>query len=205
MRSSKVHKIVIGVAGGIGSGKSTVAMILAANGCLPIVADKLAHDVLKSRAFRRKAARQLPELQKALFARSYRREIAKAVFRNPSLLKRFEGLIHPPVSRIIRGKVSAARRRFIVLDVPLLFESKLDKLCNYIIFIDVALEVRTKRLSRSSLVDTLLLREKFQAPLSHKRRKSDFVIHNNINLKQLKKDVMNVFHKIKLIGGTNDS
>lgn len=207
MRISKMRKspIVIGVAGGIGSGKSSVARILAAHGCLPIIADNIAHDVLKSRGFRQMVAVRIPQLRKALFSRLYRREVARIVFNDAALLRRLENIIHPVVRRIIKKKLQTARRRYVVLDVPLLFESKLDKLCNYIIFINVPLEVRTRRLSKSSLVETLLLREKLQAPLSHKRRNSDFVIRNSGSLEQLEKDVLDLFHKIKLSGGTHDN
>lgn len=178
-------KPIIGLAGGIGSGKSTVARLMGTMGGYVIDADALAREALG----RPEIAERLVEWwgSEILDAegRVDRRRVADRVFHDPAERQRLEQLIHPLVGEERDRRLNAARADprvpFIVLDVPLLFEVGLDKACDYVFFIDADAEVRLRRVQQTRGWDRAELerREKNQASLDKKRDGSDGIITNN--------------------------
>lgn len=177
--------IVLGVLGGIGSGKSAVAEILSALGAVVIDADALAHEALEDL-----------EIRAALIARFgaqivgedgalNRQVIAKEVFGadRKSELEWLNGLIHPQVRSEIEARLTKARhegRNFVVLDVPLLLSSPLRKHCDYLVFVDTDQARREKHVAlRGWSAQELAERESCQNDLDTKRHAADFVIVND--------------------------
>ncbi len=175
---------VIGVAGGIGSGKSAFARALGRLGAEVFDADASAKQML-----------DLPEVREALVAwwgagvvgpdgLVARDKVASIVFRDDRELRRLEALIHPMVRAEAERVIDRARHsgvRAVVLDVPLLFESGMDGMCDLVVFVDADEEVRRARVSRSRNWDAaeLARREGVQWPLDQKRRLAGLVVVNN--------------------------
>ena len=177
-------KPIIGIAGGIGSGKSFVASLLAEMGCHVIDSDAHVREAYKDSDVRRTLeewwgpAVLLPEgkVDRAL--------IAGKVFADPAERVRLERLIHPLVGQAREREMAAVARDPKVLafvwDAPLLFEAGLDKACDAVIFVDSPLEARLLRVkeTRGWGPQELGKREISQWPLDKKRDLSDYIVTN---------------------------
>ena len=201
MSSGKKQKPIIGITGSVGSGKSLVASILAELGCAVIDADKLAHDILIQ-----------PETKK--FLSKYlgsdiikpdntldRKKIADIIFEDIEKKKLVESYIHPRVierqNHLIQKYQSEDRYKAIVIDVPLLIESSLKSICDFVIFVDSDFDIRADRVrkSRGWPKEEISRREKFLYPNYLKRSIADVIIYNNSTIDACKRQVEKIFSR----------
>lgn len=196
--SSPRPTLVFGVLGGIASGKSVVARLLAGPEGLTLSADHLAHEILAS-----------PELRPLLLdafgpevfnesGEPDRRALAARVFAAPEKRRRLEGWIHPRVRERILALLAQAREsgvERIVLDVPLLLENDAQhgfvELCDHLVFVDAPGAARRERAVRDRdwSAGEVERRESQQLPLDEKRRHADHVIDNHGSLADLEAKV----------------
>ena len=120
-RNRKNKKVIIGLTGSFGSGKSSVARILVSCGAWIIDADKLAHKSINpgGKSYRKVISvfgNSILKKDKTID----RRKLSGVVFNNESLLERLNRIIHPEVIRMIKNEIKKAKANFIVLDAPLL-------------------------------------------------------------------------------------
>lgn len=190
--------VVIGVAGGIGAGKSVVASLLGELGCVVIDSDAEARQAL-----------QRPEVidtLKGWWGESVldgsgavdRSKVARIVFSDESQRRRLEGLIHPLIAKSRAGQIERARREGrpgAVIDAPLLFEAGLEGECDVIVFVDCPFAERLRRVKASRGWDEseLRRREKAQLPLEEKRRRADYLVVNTGELSDLRRQVTRIF------------
>ncbi|MEX2218875.1 MAG: dephospho-CoA kinase [Phycisphaerales bacterium] len=202
-----VRPVVIGLAGGIGSGKSRVAAELGRLGAVVLDSDAEA-----------RAALERPEIRGTL--REWwgpavlnadgsvnRGGIARIVFGDAEQRRRLEGLIHPLVKRTRAEAIRAAREAgapAVVIDAPLLFEAGVDAECDAVIFVQAPLRLRMARVSSARGWDEAELsrREAHQLPLAEKRRRSGFVIQNTGSESDLETEVARAYRRILAGGGT---
>ncbi|MDI6732563.1 MAG: dephospho-CoA kinase [Planctomycetota bacterium] len=184
--------IVIGLTGGIGSGKTYVGRVWNRLGAKLISADKIAHQVLLKPAVK-KALLKLygTAIIDGKSKRINRRKLAKTVFNSPSVLagpRAINKLTHPYIRKEIERQLQkinqssvSGRRTFVVIDAPLLLETGLDKLVDYVVFVHTTRKIRLKRVVNQRRWDAgeIRRREKYQLPLDKKRLRSDFTINNN--------------------------
>jgi dephospho-CoA kinase len=177
---------VIGLTGGIASGKSTVAKMLAALGAEIIDADRLAREAVEpgGPAYAAVVADFGPEVV-AEDGRLDRERLGALVFTDPIRRQHLESLIHPHVRReSARRQAQIARRRpeaLIFLDVPLLFETGLDRGLAEIVVVYVPRKVQLRRLlARDRLSEAAAqARIDAQMDLELKRRRATRVIDNS--------------------------
>lgn len=192
-------KPIIGLVGGIGSGKSTVAEILADCGCGVIDADKLAHELLGG----------VVETIQEWWGDSVvtddvpnRKEIAKIVFADADELKRLEGLLYPLIRRQQTRFIAEYNKDDsilgIVLDAPKLYEAGIDELCDAVIFIKTCRDTRISRAIwiRGWTESQLFNRETMQKSLKKKEESADYVVENDSTLGALRSQVEQVFSSI---------
>lgn len=192
---------VIGLAGGIGSGKSEVAGILAGLGCHVIDSDERARQVLERPGVRAQLRQWWGEQVLNPDGSVNRSEVARIVFTDPKERQRLEALIHPQVRAaraVLIQQARTKRARAVVIDAPLLFEAGVDKECDVVLFIDAPLELRLHRVRTDRGWDAAELhrREQAQLPAEEKRRRSTFVIPNTGNREQLEAAVRQVLDRI---------
>ena len=186
--------LVIGLSGGIASGKSAAARLLAGPEGVVIDADRLAHEALASGEVR---ALVLEHFGPGVFnaeSELDRAALARVVFEDPAQRALLEGWIHPRVRVIMEQRLAESRAQGvprIVLDVPLLFENddqhQLLRQCDVLVFVDADTATRTERVERTRgwQRDELSRRESCQLPLDEKRERSDHVLANDGDLEHL--------------------
>lgn len=188
-------KLVVGLAGGIGSGKSTVASILAERGAAVVSSDELNRGVLATAEVESTLALWYGERIRDSSGHVRRDVLADIVFGDSSQRRRVEKLLHPRIDarrqELITQHRADDRVLAIVLDSPLLFEAGLDQICDAVLFVDASPEIRTERVAseRGWSSEELVRREKPQDPLDEKRLKSDYTVVNNSGLDDLRSTV----------------
>ncbi|HEX8521252.1 MAG TPA: dephospho-CoA kinase [Tepidisphaeraceae bacterium] len=200
--SATTRKPIIGVAGGIGAGKSFVAKFFEELGGLVLSADVHARE-----AYGRDDVKQM--LRKwwggDVFTSAGtvdRAKIAQRVFVEPDQRLRLEKLIHPLViqrrNELMSQHANDPKVTAFIWDVPLLFETGSNQRCDAVLFVDAPEAERQRRVQtqRGWDLGEMLRREKAQWPLDKKREMSDYVISNAADADAVRNQVRDVFSRI---------
>ncbi len=194
---------ILGITGGLATGKSSVAQMFGKLGAKVVSADKIAHALLKPRGVYFKKI--LKEFGQEILQNGEidRKKLADIVFKDRKKLKRLESILHPQVRRVMEKEIQAYRKikseGVVVLDVPLLFEAGLDKDVNYAIVVKASRKEQLKRAQKLSLdKNKALERIRAQWPLGAKLRLADIVINNEGSKKKTEKEVKKIWQKLQL-------
>lgn len=200
-------KPVIGLLGGIGSGKSTVAQLFAQEGCAVIDADALSHEILQSPAMQAELRKWLGDGIFDAAGHVSRKALGSLVFRDSAKLDHLNGIIHPRVGQrrdeLMAAYLNNPQIKAIVWDTPLLMEVGLDRECDIITFISVPLDVRRQRVSctRHWAPGELERREKLQIALDKKAALADYDIDNSgdevASLRQVQRVLSHLFQSVR--------
>ncbi|UGS24592.1 dephospho-CoA kinase [Flavobacterium channae] len=172
---------IIGLTGGIGSGKSTVVNYIASKGIPVYIADDEAKKIMEDATVKQR-------IQK-LFSQSVlndngtlnRKKIAELVFGFPDKLKELNAIVHPEVQNHFKEWLFKHKEySFIIKEVAILFETGGNKQCDKVILITAPEELRIQRaMKRDNLTKKdVLVRINTQLPDSKKKELSDFVVEN---------------------------
>jgi dephospho-CoA kinase len=195
-------KPIIGIVGGIGSGKSFVAQLFGELGGLVISSDEQVSQVYRAPQVQETLRRWWGDEIIAADGAINRRAIAAKIFNQPRERERLEGLIHPLVHAARERAMSAAAQdptvKAFIWDTPLLFETGLDQECDAVVFVETPVSQRLARVSQSRGWDSaeLARREKSQWALDRKREISDYVIRNTADAGFARGQVRDVFTQI---------
>jgi|TARA_B110000967_G_C18820269_1_gene528308 dephospho-CoA kinase len=180
--------ITIGITGSISSGKSTVAKIIAKKKYPLFSADKVVADLYKSDRFIKLLVKKFNINNK----KNIKKQIKTLIKKNENKLKTLEDIIHP----LVRKKMNIflkIKNKILVLEIPLLIESKLNKCFDRIIFVDAKKKIRLKRfLTTGNNKNTFEILNKRQISPIKKKFLCDFIIKNNYSLAILKKNVKKI-------------
>ena len=195
------NKPTIGILGGIGSGKSTVANEFAKLGCAVVDADKIAHKLLNEPAVREKVLGLFGQEISDSTGKIDHRKLAAVVFADADKLSSLNRIIHPLVlkqaEKLIRQYNGQGRVKAIVLDMPLLAEVGWEKRCDRLIFVECEPRLRSERAKKMGVFfDEIKIRENFQISLDNKANIADNMIDNNSDLSGLAKQVTDIFSYI---------
>ena len=194
---------LVGLTGGIASGKSTVARILENLGAAITNADVLAREVVEpdQDAWKEIVASFGADTLQADRTLD-RTKLRTIIFNDPEARKKLEAIIHPRVRALAEQRIrehAAAGYAVIVYEVPLLFEGNLHEWLRPVIL--VACDVNTQRArlqERDQLTQTEAQKHiDAQMSLEEKRRLADYVIENDGSLADLERQVRTVLEKIK--------
>jgi dephospho-CoA kinase len=188
-------KPVVGLIGGIGSGKSQVAAAFAARGARVISGDDLAHEALRQPAVKARIAERWGQGVFDAKGDVARKQLAAVVFADPEERKALEGIVHPWIRERIRAEVVEARQnpavRLVVLDAAIMLETGWNEICDRLVFIDAPNAERMRRVAgqRGWTSDDLAARERAQLPLTVKAARADHTLDNSGSLVHLGRQV----------------
>ena len=195
------NKIIIGILGGIGSGKSTVAAEFVKLGCGLIDADKIAHELLEEKPVKEKIIYLFGDSILDSCGKLSHKKLADIVFNDSKKLSMLDGIIHPLVLKKTEDLIEKFNKqnqvKAIVLDMPLLLEVGWDKRCDRLIFIDCEEKIRAERVKKKEFnKNQLKIRENFQISLDKKSSIADNIVVNNSGFSTLVKQVADIFSYI---------
>ncbi|MFA5629777.1 MAG: dephospho-CoA kinase [Dehalococcoidales bacterium] len=191
---------VIGLTGGIGSGKSTVAAFLKELGAIVLDADQIGHDVLENDGEVHAEVVSLFGAQ-VLNAKSRidRKKLADIVFKDATLTAKLNMLVHPVIYKNIEAILEDYRQKGVqtaVIEAPLLIEAGWRERVNEIWVTVAPKDVVMARLGKRGMTeDSILERMQLQMPSEEKQRAADVVIDTDIPLIDLKKTVTDLWNK----------
>ena len=190
---------VVGLTGGMGSGKSTVLSLFKKKGALVLDADAIVKDLLGSNRMVIRSVRQ--KFGPGVFDKSGkvdRKALAHLVFPAPKRRKALERILHPMVRKKIWREVRKPRKTVAILDIPLLYESKWHKKLDAVIVVNATMDKRLARLKKRGFAPSeARKRIKIQMSLAEKARRADYVINNNGSIKQTKKQVDEIWKSLR--------
>jgi len=195
-------KPVIGLLGGIGSGKSTVARMFGRLGCGVIDADALAHEALERPDVKCRILELLGPEALGRDGRIDRGRVAQAVFVDGPKLASLTAIVHPAVLAEAEAMMETYRRdsriRAIVLDMPLLVEVGWHEKCDRLIFVRCDREKRLERAKNkdSAKKNDFEIRENLQISLDRKMQLADNIVENNSDESALASQIADIFSNI---------
>ena len=189
--------ILVGLTGGIGSGKTTVAKLFMELGVPVYFADQHAKRLMNtSKSLKRKLIYEFGSKAfiKGKLNRPY---LAEVVFNNKAKLAAINAIVHPSVSNSFKRWASKQQSNYVIQENAILFETNSYKKFNFTILITAPFDERIRRVIERDTAtrQEVISRMKNQLPDEEKVRKADFVI-NNLNLDQTKKEVVNIHDQI---------
>lgn len=186
--------VVVGVTGGIGSGKSEVCRIFSSMGAAFLSADAVAADLVdRDPAVRKRVEAALGAEVYGAGGRLDRKRVARLAFHDDRLREKLDAAVHPAVmagleAEIDRARVSGAHP-VLCIEAPLLHEAGAEGLFDYVLAVDAPREVRIGRVMTrdGSARADVLGRMRAQLPSGEKNAASDFLIRNNGSLRELER------------------
>ncbi|MGN7944055.1 dephospho-CoA kinase [Bacillus sp. 22446] len=193
--------LVIGLTGGIASGKSTVSQMIKEKGIRVVDADIIAKEaVSKGSAALHQIVQTFGEEVLLSNGELNRQQLGAIIFSDEEKRKKLNAIVHPEVRKEMleqRDEGVSNNETFVVLDIPLLFESKLEGLVDRIIVVYTTPELQLSRLmNRNDLSEEEALnRIHSQQPLEEKCQKADRVIENTKDLAFIRKQLENILNE----------
>lgn len=190
---------IIGLTGGIGSGKTTVANLFRKHGIPVYIADDAAKKILDKPETRESIATAFGN-EILRDDRVDREKLAAVVFNDRKKLEQLNDIIHPAVKKDFAGWLEAHRNYpAVIKEAAILFESGTDKDCDAIITVVAPLEIRITRIMRrdNAMRESILKRIENQWPDADRIAKSDYVI-TNIELPETERQVNEILKKLHI-------
>ena len=194
-----LHMLIVGLTGGIACGKSTVSAHLSEKGCPIVDADVIAREVVEpgKPAYNQVVAAFLAHVPNLLNTDGTlnRAELGKAVFGNPDRLRVLNGAVHAAVKKEMAWQLITLYlqgHRLAILDVPLLFEARLDLICGATVSVAASYDVQIERLRKRNPDLSLEDAEKriaSQLSNDERNRRADIVLSNDGTVEALQAQV----------------
>ena len=189
--------IKIGIIGDIGSGKSYIAKQF---GYPLFNADNEVQNLYKkNKKCFKKLNKILPKYIVSFPVK--KEEILKAILSNRINLKKISEIVHPLINiRMNKFIKNNKKKKFVILDIPLLMENKINKKKDILVFVDANKKEINKRLKKRAGFNKKIIRifKKFQLPVEFKKKNSNFIIKNNFKANSAKKNVKVILKKLIL-------
>ncbi len=197
--------LIVGLTGGIATGKSTVTKMFLGIDIPVIETDEIARDLLK------KGTECYQEVVNA-FSKSIlltngeinRKKLALIVFANPQRREKLNSIIHPRVKAIVKNEIEKHKElgtKMIVLDIPLLFETNFIDLVDKTIVVYTTFPKQVERLMERERIDKeyAMLKISAQMPLDEKVALADYIIDNSASILSTKKAFNQIMKELEVL------
>ena len=195
---------VIGLTGGISSGKSTVSRILNSEFGIPVIdADLISRQVVEP------GGKSLEQI-KNIFGQDYltedgamdRVKMGKLIRKDPEAKKNLEAILHPAIEKTVKEEIDQYKEKgteLVIYDCPLLIEADQEKFVDFIALVVTTLPVRIERLMERDGITEEEARQKIAIQMSDEEKKkyADFIIYNDCDRDSLKEELNNFVKKLK--------
>lgn len=192
--------MILGLTGGIGTGKSTVAKMLREKNIPVVDTDSISKEIIEYPEIIEKIK---AEISSKIFNNENkldRKKLSEIVFENKDKLKKLNEIMHPIILKKMWEEVEKLKKDYkvIVVDIPLLFEINMENEVDKVLLIYSSKEIQIERImnrdgrSREEAIKII----NSQMPLYKKREKSDYIIQNNDSLEKLEKNLDKVVQKL---------
>ncbi|MCS6162211.1 dephospho-CoA kinase [Shewanella baltica] len=203
-----MSKFVVGLTGGIGSGKTTVANLFAAEGITLVDADIVAREVVTPGSkgleaivthFGAEILTPEGELDRA--------KLRQRIFSHPEEREWLNQLLHPMIRQEMLAQVEKATSAYVIMVVPLLFENGLDRLVNRTLVVDISPELQINRTVKRDNVDASQVNNiiSSQCSRSEKLASADDIIDNQGEISTLKREVLALHQRYLQLSGTDNA
>lgn len=194
---------IVGITGGLATGKSTVSGMFARLGAKVMDADKIVHDLIKP------GGKSVSQIKKTFGPQVVsegginRKALAEIVFKDKTKLKKLEAILHPRLRSIIKGELKKLKKNgfkgVVVLDVPLLFEAGMDRQVDMTIVVKTSRDSQIQRAVKKMNItrQQVLSRIKSQMPMKEKLQRADVVIDNSKTINETTKKVKQIWLKVQ--------
>ena len=206
MASIAKDKPVIGLVGGIGAGKSTVAAELALLGCAVIDGDEIGHELLIDDSVKRQIRQRWGDDVFGADGEVNRPALGRIVFADADELAGLNAILHPRIRQEMKRRIGEARSQrdieAVVLDAAVLIEAGWQDLCSDVVFVDAPRAARLDRVRMQRNWDDaeLSARENLQIALDKKRAMSDHILSNLASDPSFAQDVRELLSRITHTG-----
>ncbi len=183
---------VVVLTGGIASGKTTVSDLFAQRGVPVIDTDRIAHEIVEPG---RPALKRITEIFGPEYldakGRLNRRKMRDAIFQDPQLKTRLEGILHPAIAAEVDLRIARVKKPWCILVVPLLAETSLFPWINRVLVVDVEESVQIERAMARDKITQTQAQAILNVQISRQRRLAlaDDILNNSGSLKQLASQV----------------
>ncbi len=192
--------MIVGLTGGIASGKSTVSNIFRELGVEIVDADRVAKDISEEKKSIERIANIFGRDILDSEGKIVRERLREKAFKNRELLQELNKIIHPQVIEYFEKKrVETDREEIKIFDIPLLFETKMEYLCDKIVVVGLDTQKQIERVmsrdgSSKELAKKIIAN---QMSLEEKIKRADIVIMNDGTLEELKDKVLDIYRKLE--------
>ncbi len=195
MLKQKKSKLVLGVTGNMGSGKSSVARMLKTGDCLLIDADRLGHDLLScgTKVYRKiikSFGRGILKADNSID----RVKLASVAFANKASLSRLNRIVHAAIIAEIKRQIRNSKKKIIILDAALIIEAGLKKIVDILVVVTASRQQQILRTQKRLFLsrNEISRRMKYQISQNAKLRLADFIIDNSGKISQTRKQVSEI-------------
>lgn len=191
--------MIIGLTGGIASGKSTVSRFFKELGLEILDADVVAKDIAKRKDIVEKTIEIFGTDIVDKSGDISRERLRAKAFADKSLLKRLNSLIHPKVIEVFqKRKAGTDKNEVVVFDIPLLFETEMEYLCDIVVVVALDREKQILRVMERDKNSKELAQNivDAQMPLEKKIEKADIVLYNNGTIEDLKDETIKIYNEL---------
>ena len=191
--------MIIGITGGIATGKSTIVKYLLRMGNIIIDADKISREIIEEKEIIEKIVDEFgKEIIKS--KKIDRPKLRELVFNDEEKLKKLNAITHPAILNKINLEIEKNKdKKIIFVDIPLLYEVGFEKNVDKVLVVYSSYEIQLKRLMERDNISYDLAQNmiKSQMNLKEKIDKADYIIDNNGNLKEFEDKIMKNYKLIK--------
>ena len=203
-----MSKFVVGLTGGIGSGKTTVANLFAAEGVCLVDADVVAREVVAPGTYGLNAI--IDHFGTEILTASGeldRAKLRQRVFSDEQARQWLNQLLHPMIRQEMLLQVKNATSDYVIMVVPLLFENGLDRLVNRTLVVDISPELQINRTVKRDNVDASQVNNiiSSQCSRSEKLARADDIIDNQGEISTLKREVLALHQRYLQLSGTDNA
>jgi dephospho-CoA kinase len=193
---------IIGITGGIGSGKTEVAKIFKKLGAVVLSGDEIGKEVVEKNSIVLK--KLVKVFGKSILNRNKnlnRRELGKLAFASIENRNKLNNIVHPCLLSNLKKKIREYRKRgpgVVVVDAALIIEWDLQKELDYLILIESALKSRIKRLKENLGYSQTEALNRIEMQLKDKTRRkyADYIVENDRDLRELRRETVSLWKKI---------